>query len=141
MDRLQKKCLIASAGMHSFLFLLVVFGAAFFVPRDKSLSAPPLRAVPTRLIDEALSGGGGSPKVAPSDAQQKGETLVPQPTESLPRPRPIKPPPKEVHKAEPKHEIEKVERPKVKPPKDQPKDAVKPPPTPVKPAKIPPIEL
>src|ERR1051325_1552179 len=79
MNRLEKKCLIASTGTHLFLFLLLVFGSAFFVSRDKTMSLRPLTAVPTRLVDDALSGGGGNPNIAPSDAQQKGQTLVPQP--------------------------------------------------------------
>ena len=87
MNRLQKKCLIASMGTHLLLFLVVIFGSAFFVPHDKSLSPPPLRAVPARLVDEALSGGGGNPNIAPSDAQQKGQTLVSQPVQPTPPPQ------------------------------------------------------
>ena len=81
MNRLEKKCFIASAGLHVFLFVLVIFGAAFLVPPDKTVARPPLRAVPTKLVDDALPGGGGSPKVAPSDAQMHGQTLVPQPVQ------------------------------------------------------------
>src|SRR5881275_157463 len=81
MNRLEKKCLIAAAGTHSFLFVLVIFGSAFFVSHDKSISSPPLRAIPTKLIDDALSGGGGNPKIAPSDDQQKGQTMIPPPVE------------------------------------------------------------
>ena len=108
-------------GMHLLLFLVVVFGAAFFVSHDKSLSLPALRAVPTKLIDDALSGGGGNPNIAPSDAQQKGQTLVSQPVQPTP------PPQRETKRAETKPEIKKAEPAKpTKPVKDQVKEAVKP---------------
>jgi TonB family protein len=137
MNRLEKKCLVASAGMHLFLFLLVVFGSAFFVSRDKTPSLPPLRAVPTRLVDDALSGGGGNPNIAPSDAQQKGQTLVPQPRiEPQPLPKP------EVKRTEPKREVEKVEKPKpTKPVKESVKEVVKPLPDPTKASQTAPIVL
>jgi len=126
MNRLEKKCLIASAGTHSLLFVLVVFGSAFFVSHDKSISTPPLHALPTKLIDEALSGGGGNPKIAPSEDQQKGQTLVPQPPQpARVEPRPPTPP-------VPKPEIQpapivKIDKPKpVKPAKEPPKEPAKP---------------
>lgn len=87
MDRLQKKCLIVSVGMHGFLLLVLLFGSAFFVSRKKPLDLPAMRVVPQTLVDAALSGGGGDPKVAPSSDKIKGETLVPQPT---PPPQPVR---------------------------------------------------
>src|SRR5437762_13990756 len=92
MNRLDKKCFIASTGTHLLLALLLVFGSAFFVSHDKISSLPSLKVVPTRFVDDALSGGGGNPKVAPSDAQIKGQTLAPQPMP--PQPKPIQPAPK-----------------------------------------------
>jgi protein TonB len=95
MDRLQKKCLVASLVTHVLLLFLLVMGAAFFVPSRKSSDLPLFRVVPRKFVDDALSGGGGNPKIAPSDAQQKGETLVPQPAppppERTPAPKPQKP--------------------------------------------------
>ena len=145
MNRLQKKCLIASTGMHLFLFLLVVFGSAFFVSRDKVPNQPALRVVPSKLIDDALSGGGGNPKIAPSGDQQKGQTLLPQPAPPQPV-TPTQPAPKhEVKKTEPKPETKKPEKVKpepVKVPKEQTKDPVKAAPDPnAKTVKTPPLEL
>src|ERR1043166_1866561 len=117
MNRLDKKCFIASTGTHLLLALLLVFGSAFFVSPDKTSSLPSLKVVPTRFVDDALSGGGGNPKVAPSDAQIKGQTLAPQPT---PAPKPIQPPPKP--KVKPQVESKKPE-----PTKPTKKEAVKPP--------------
>ena len=59
MDRLQKKCFIASTGTHLFLVLLLVFGSAFFVSKDKSVhNLPAIKVVPGKLVDDLLAGGG-----------------------------------------------------------------------------------
>lgn len=93
MNRNHKKCLIASTGVHAFLLLLLVVGSAFLVPAQKPIqNLPRLRVVPTKLIDEALSGGGGNPNIAPTEAVQKGETL--NPTPPAPAPKTEIPPPK-----------------------------------------------
>lgn len=100
MDRLQKKCLVGSTCLHAFLVVLVVVGSAFFIQKERVLAQPKIRVVPTRLIDAALAGGGGNPKVAPSEDQQKGDTVKP-----LPPPEPPKivqaPAPKPEPKVEP----------------------------------------
>jgi len=115
MDRLQKKCLIASGTTHGLLLLVVLFGAAFFTPEKKNPPVAMLTMVPSKLIDGALSGGGGNPKIAPSDAKIQGETLNPVP----PQPQPVKPPqPKPVEV--PKPTPQKPEIPK-DPPKTVPK--------------------
>jgi len=96
MDRLHKKCLIASSLFHGFLFLLLIVGSAFFVAQPKTEDLPTINVVPRRLIDAALAGGGGNPRLAPSDAKQKGETLTPQPPQPTPPPpTPVKPQPRE----------------------------------------------
>lgn len=106
MERLQKKCLIASGSTHAFLVLLLVMGSAFFVPKKEKLMVAPLRVVPTRLID-GPGGGGGNPNIKPSNAQQKGDTLVPQP------PKPAESPaqPKKSNK-KPDKTVEKATSPK-----------------------------
>src|SRR5687767_7588023 len=134
MDRLGKKCFVASCGMHVMLVLIVLFGAAFFTPAKKAPPVDNLTMIPSKLIDDALSGGGGNPKIAPSDAKIKGDTLDPvpvQPTPVKPQPEPPKqkivetPPPKP-----PDPKPTKVETPKqpVKTsiPKDPPKTTAKP---------------
>ena len=90
MDRHQKKCLIASTGLHGFLVLLLVVGSGFLMPEKKPIQDfPRLKVIPTKLIDEALSGGGGNPNIRPTDAIQKGETLIPTPP-APPAPAPKK---------------------------------------------------
>src|SRR6187455_2841192 len=101
MDRLQKKCLVGSTCFHAFLALLLVVGSAFFIEKERVLAQPRIRVVPTRLIDAALAGGGGNPKVAPSDDQQKGDTVKPLPPPVEPQKIVQTPPPKPQPKVEP----------------------------------------
>jgi TonB family protein len=118
MDRLQKKCLIASGTTHGLLLLVVMFGAAFFTPEKKAPPVQSLTMIPSKLIDGAMSGGGGDPKIAPSDAKIKGDTLNPVPPQPA-QPQPVKPPqPKPVEP--PKPAPQKTEIPK-DPPKTTPK--------------------
>lgn len=116
MDRLGKKCFVASCGMHAVLVLVVLFGAAFFTPEKKAPPVDNLTMIPSRLIDDALSGGGGNPKIAPSDAKIKGDTLNPVP------PQPVKPQPEP-----PKQKV--VETPQPKPPEPKPPKIETPKPT------------
>ena len=55
MNRFQKKMLLASAGLHGFLVLLLLFGSAFFVAKEKPVPQIQITKVPTRVIDEALA--------------------------------------------------------------------------------------
>jgi colicin import membrane protein len=122
MNRFQKKCLVASTGFHGFLVLLLVFGSAFFVTKEKPTTQR-LNVVPTRLIENALSGGGGNPNLPQTEDRQKGETLLPQPAAAAPPPQPAPPQPKppQPQPPQPKPEAKKAEPkkpdPTPKPPK------------------------
>jgi TonB family protein len=127
MDRLQKKCLVGSTCFHAFLALLVVVGSAFFVDKERTKVLPKVRVVPTRLIDAALAGGGGNPKVAPSEDQQKGDTVKPLPPKPVvQQPPPPKPEPKIEQPAPPKPEPVKPKQEVAKTPVEKPKAAVAP---------------
>src|SRR6185503_4075689 len=96
MSRLETKCLMVCATTHGLLIAIVFFGSAFFVANSKKENLQPLNIVPAIFVDAAISGGGGNPKLRPSEEKQKGETLIPQP----PVPQPVvkkpvqdKPPP------------------------------------------------
>lgn len=89
MNRLERKCLVASSGLHAFLALLVVFGTAFFTAKKPEKIPPMLNVVPSILIDEALAGGGGNPRLPRTDEKIKGDTL--RPTSSPPEPMPEPP--------------------------------------------------
>jgi TonB family protein len=143
MNRFQKKCLIASTGLHGFLVLLLVFGSAFFVSKEKP--APQrLNVVPTQLIEDALAGGGGNPNLPRTEERQKGETLLPQPEAAPPAAAPPKPKPTPPEPRPPKPEPRKIEpkKPELTTPK-QPKvtEVVKPKPEEKTPEAKPRIDL
>src|SRR5262249_51793217 len=96
MSRLEKKCLIASAATHLFLLLLLIVGSAFFVSEPKPSNLPRIKMYSPKMIDALLAGGGGNPKLAPSDAQEKGQSLVQPPTPTQRTPPVPKPPAKSV---------------------------------------------
>jgi TonB family protein len=123
MNRFQKKCLVASTGFHGFLVLLLVFGSAFFVTKEKPIPRQRLNTVPSIDIERALADGGGNPNLPRTDDRQKGDPLLPQPSTAAP-PQPVAPQPKppqpqppplkqETRKPEPK----KPDVPTPKPPK------------------------
>ena len=123
MSRLEKKCLMASGGMHGFLVLLLVFGSAFFTA-EKPHTLPVLNVVPTRLVDAALAGGGGNPNLAPTQDRIKGDTLNPVTPPSQPDP-PKQQPPKREDPPVQRPEPPKAETPKkADPVKPLPKQAV-----------------
>jgi len=68
MNRLQKKCFIASVTLHLFLLTILVVGPGFLkrktLPGD---NLPVLEVIPSYLIDRAFMGG-GSPGLAASPA-------------------------------------------------------------------------
>ena len=116
MSRTEKKCLVASVGLHSFLLLLLVVGSAFFVSTEKKRADnfPRLRVIPQSVVDDAMAGGGGNPNIAPNDGQQHGNTTIPKPPEP-PRP-PVKPPevvkpPQRTEVRQPEHHVETPPKP------------------------------
>jgi TonB family protein len=88
MSRLQKKCLIATAGGHLLLILVLVFGSAFFVSRSKPDESQILTVIPANLIDAAFSSGVAGAQPPPPQPVQPVQPPTPVP------PRPEPPPPK-----------------------------------------------
>jgi len=99
MNRLQKKCLLATAGFHLLLVLTLVFGSAFFTSRAKPDDTTLLTVIPANLIDAAFSSGVKA-------AQPPAPTPVVQPPAPQPAPTPPQPPPPVVT---PPTLVEKVE--------------------------------
>ncbi len=92
MNRLQQKCVIATAGLHLLLLAILVFGPAFFNQEPKNDNLPVLDMIPANLIDAAFTSGvKGSAPPPPQPAD------VPQPPQ--PQPQPIRLPPKPVQPA------------------------------------------
>jgi len=105
MNRLQKKCFIASTGVHLLLVLILFVGPAFLSRPKKAEDLQELNFIPKDLVD-ALVSGGGTPRPAP-----------PARTPPAPAPERVKepdPPSKEVVKEtkQTKPEPESLELPK-----------------------------
>jgi TonB family protein len=133
MNRLQKKCLIATVAMHLFLVLVVLFGAAFFVSHPKPDETQVLNVIPANLIDAAFNSGvknaqppAPTPPTPPQPVQQ------PPPPPPQPKPEPVKQPNPEPVKPTPTlvERVEKVFEPK---PKELTPDELTPAETPTKP--------
>jgi len=113
MNRLQKKCVIATAGIHLLLLLILVFGSAFFSSRPRPDDTQVLDVIPANLIDAAFSSG-------VKNTQPPTPTPVvippPQPQPVQPAPKPVEPTPTFIQKVEklftpePKPDLTPVEK-------------------------------
>jgi colicin import membrane protein len=135
MSRLEKKCLMASGGLHAFLLVVLVFGAAFFTAQKNEPPPHMIHLVPPDIIAALDKAGGGNPNIAPSNERLKGETLKPvpkpaDPVQTQPKAVTPPPPPPTVKKETPKTEVKKAEpkavTPVVKEPPKLPTEPVKP---------------
>jgi TonB family protein len=108
MNRLQKKCFIASTGFHLLLVIILIVGPAFLSSRTKSDNLPTLNFVAVATVDSAISGGGNPtapPPVPAAPVTPPAQPVAPAP-EPQPQPKPVEPA-KEVPAPEPP----KIERP------------------------------
>jgi len=99
MNRLQKKCVIATAGVHALLIVILFVGPAFFYSRPKADDLQVLDVIPANLIDAPFSSGVAN--------------AAPPPPAPLPPPAPVTPsvpPPPIPEKAEPAKPVEKAEK-------------------------------
>jgi TonB family protein len=87
MNRLQKKCVIATAGIHLLLLLVLVFGSAFFNPQPKPDDTQLLDVIPANLVDAALNSG-----VRNATPPAPTQIVVPPPQPTPPTPV-VTPPP------------------------------------------------
>lgn len=96
MNRLQKKCVVASTGFHLLLLLILFIGPAFLSSPDKEAeNRSLLDFIPVKTIDEALSGGGNPNARPPEPAPQ------PQPQPTPPPVQQAQPPPRQVQQPDP----------------------------------------
>lgn len=113
MKRLQKKCLVASFGIHGLLLIIMVVAPAFLTkPEEKKEITPPMKLISGALVAKALA-----PPPAPEPPAP-----TPRPTPPPVKPTPKKPEPKKPtpKKPTPKPVIKKPE-PKKTTPKPTPK--------------------
>lgn len=110
MNRLQKKCAIASAGFHLLLVLILLIGPAFLSSKSKFDSMPVLEFVPLATTDEMISGGGNRNAALPPPAPPPPVVQPPQPVPPPPQPKAAPPePPKEIVKPSPEPFATKTE--------------------------------
>ena len=129
MNRLQKKCFIASAGMHCLLALVLFLSSGFVSSRSKPVDITPLNFVPSILLPSDVRGG-GNPKAtppppsappqvaAPVQHQDVAEKAAPEPPK--PREPEVQPtPPEDPGEAslERKHKVEVSTTLKTRPPR------------------------
>jgi colicin import membrane protein len=107
MDRLQKKCVIASASLHGLLAGALLFGSAFLAPSRKAPDLDVLTVIPATLVDASVSNPGGDPKATqpppraplvkpepPAPAtkpEPKPEVVTKPPAPAVEKPAPVKP--------------------------------------------------
>jgi TonB family protein len=111
MNRLQKKCVIVTAGLHLLLLVILFVGPAFFNPRPKEDDSQVLDVIPSNLIDAALNSG-------VKDAQPPPPTPIVKPQQPQ---QPTPPAPKPVVQPAPApqptflQKVEKIFKPEPKP--------------------------
>jgi colicin import membrane protein len=91
MNRLQKKCLIATAGFHLLLVVILIVGPGFFTSKPKPDNLPTLDVIPATAIDAAFSSGvkaAQPPAPAPIVPPPQPIVTQPQPTPPAPAPKP-----------------------------------------------------
>jgi TonB family protein len=122
MNRLQKKCVIGTAGVHLLLLLILFVGPAFFSHRSKVNDVEVLDVIPANLVDGLLSSG--EPDAAPPPP---APVAPPQPAPPAPVVIPPAPPapPVKVEKTEPDQTPDKLSpdslKPVVKPAQTEPR--------------------
>ena len=99
MNRLQKKCFLASTGLHLLLLVVLLVGPAFTASRSKPDNMPVLDFVALKTVDDALSGG-GNPNAKPPPATFE----KPQPAPPAPVVKPEPPPPEKGRTPDPPKE-------------------------------------
>jgi len=115
MNRLQKKCILATAGIHLLLLVILLVGPAFFEPRPKPDDLQVLDVIPANLIDaQFTSGVRNAQPPAPTPVVTP---LPPQPQPTPPAPQPVVTPPTLAERLE---KMFKSEPPKPAPEKIQP---------------------
>jgi TonB family protein len=98
MNRLQKKCVIATAGIHLLLVVILFVGPAFFYSKPKADDLRVLDVIPANLIDAQFNSGVANaqppppaPVTPPAPAPEKIEPPKPA-REMAPAPAPVEKP-------------------------------------------------
>src|SRR5207245_11769949 len=77
MNRLQKKCFIASAGLHLLLVIILFIGPAFLGSREKPVTLQYIDIIPFKVIEAPFVGGGNHNDKTPKPYQTvQASTLI-----------------------------------------------------------------
>ena len=87
MDRLAKKCVIASSILHGTLVVVLLVGPAFFMSHEQPTSKDIIDFIPSQIIDANMTGG-GNPNVATPPPQPPQPPVQQQFVQPPPRPEP-----------------------------------------------------
>lgn len=93
MSRLQKKCLIATAGTHLLLVVILLVGPAFFYSHPKPDNSQVLDVIPANAIDAILNSGVKSAQAPAPTPIVPPPPPVPLPVQPQQQPTPTPPPP------------------------------------------------
>jgi TonB family protein len=96
MNRLQKKCFVASAGTHLLLALILLVGPAFLTSKNSKPEddRPLLDIIPSKTVDALVAPGGGTPPprqqmptppIVPPPVQTKAPAVQPQKEQDAPK--------------------------------------------------------
>jgi colicin import membrane protein len=98
MNRIQKKCMIVSAGIHLLLAAMLIFGPGFLAGHSDDNSPPVLTFIPVITTDSDASGGGDNtvknppalgttpePPVAPAPVVTPPTPVIPPAAEPIPQ--------------------------------------------------------
>jgi hypothetical protein len=66
MNRLQKKCFLASTGVHVLLLLILLVGPAFLAPKTRSDNQDVIDFIPSQFVDGQSGGGNRNAKPPPA---------------------------------------------------------------------------
>jgi TonB family protein len=91
MNRLQKKCVIGTVGIHLLLLLILMVGPAFFNREPKLDNSQILDVIPANLVDAAVNSGVQSAQPPPPAPVTMPRPV--QPLQSIPLPPKIVTPP------------------------------------------------
>jgi len=101
MNRLQKKCVIATAGIHLLLLTILIVGPAFFNPQPKPDNTEVLDFISPNVIDAKLNSGVRDASPPPPAPTPIVTPPPPLPAPPAPAVQPAPPPPKPVVTPEP----------------------------------------
>ena len=88
MNRLQKKCVLATAGVHLLMLVILLVGPAFFERRPKADDLQVLDIIPANLIDAQFTSGVRNAQPPPPVMLPAPQPPAPQPVVSQPPPKP-----------------------------------------------------